>query len=52
MENQELDMVYSLAPSETENKIVHRVGARYVGTLATPGVIAPTVQREDCGNFG
>jgi hypothetical protein len=33
-------------PSETEKEIVYGVRAGCVGTLATPGVIAPTVGRE------
>jgi hypothetical protein len=33
-------------PPKRKKKILHGVRARYVGAPATPGVIAPTVERE------
>jgi hypothetical protein len=44
--NKELELVEELAPSKAEKEAAHGVRAGYVGALATPGVMAPTVWRE------
>jgi hypothetical protein len=46
VKNDGMEVVEGSVPSEMEKEIVHGMRVGYVGALATPGVIAPTVDRE------
>jgi hypothetical protein len=51
MEIEELDLVEESAPSEDEKESAHGIRAGNVGAPATPGIMDPTVGREEEENL-